>query len=372
MEERDFRTMQFSAAEIAPESPDIGKIYKEVYRAPADATVKTAPGEGITVLPHVTGVDFDTDAVTQWLEEGDTPELSLPLTYTQPKITQEALSIALFRDELSSFKTSFSGSSQNRSNNIALCSGAVNETVLLPGQSFSFNATVGERTPERGYLEAGAYVGGKLVESVGGGICQVSSTLYNAVLLADLKITDRSNHSMTVGYVRTGLDATVNWGTIDFAFENTREYPIKIRMWTEGTTLFAVIVGTKTNDYTVTIRREILSQTPRETVVTVNPNLAPGTTVTVEAGHDGSSVQTYRVVTDGAGNVISSTPEAKSTYRRVNKQIESGPDPVSAANPSPPPVPPEPATPPAQSGEGGGTDIPSEDPPGQETPNVQI
>lgn len=98
----------------------------------------------------------------------------------------------------------------------------------MPGETFSYNQTVGERTIAAGYKEAGAYAGGKVVQDVGGGICQTSSTLYNAALLANLEIVDRSNHQFLTSYVDASRDATVAWGSIDFQFKNTRTYPIKI------------------------------------------------------------------------------------------------------------------------------------------------
>ena len=124
----------------------------------------------------------------------------------------------------------------------------------MPGEEFSYNQSVGRRTTSAGFREAGAYSGGKVVNSVGGGICQVSSTLYNVVLRANLEVTDRSNHMFAVGYVPIGTDATVSWGAPDFKFKNNRTYPIKIVASTSKRNVYIKIMGLKEeNDYEVQI-----------------------------------------------------------------------------------------------------------------------
>jgi vancomycin resistance protein YoaR len=144
--------------------------------------------------------------------------VTIRLIYTQTEVTTDALSELLFRDILSERKTYVAGTS-NRKSNVALAASAINGKILNPGETFSYNETVGERTVEKGYKSAGAYVNGEVVEEIGGGICQVSSTLYNCVLYADLEVVERSNHMFIVTYLPLGNDATVNWGTVDFKFK---------------------------------------------------------------------------------------------------------------------------------------------------------
>lgn len=202
----------------------------------------------ITVTESAVGVVFDMDSALKMMDEhtSEGEVYIIPCEVKIPKHTQEELEEALFRDTLGSYKTNFSSSSANRASNISLATSSINDVVLMPGDVFSFNTSVGERTTSRGYKTAGAYVAGETVDQVGGGICQVSSTLYNAVLLSNLEIVERRSHQMTVSYVPIGRDATVNWGTTDFRFKNNTEYPVKIVGTISGRNVTLAIVGTET------------------------------------------------------------------------------------------------------------------------------
>ena len=133
-----------------------------------------------------------------------------------------------FNDVLGEFKTEYNSGNTNRSTNIKLAASKINGCIINPGEVFSYNETVGERTIEEGYKDALVYVGGEVANGVGGGICQVSTTLYNACLFANLEIVERTNHSFTPHYVAAGRDATVSWGGPDFKFRNNRNYPVMI------------------------------------------------------------------------------------------------------------------------------------------------
>lgn len=157
---------------------------------------------------------------------------------------------AYFRDVLGSCETKHN-TNENRNNNLRLLCEALDGLILQPGEDFSYNESVGERTSERGYLPAPAYSGDRLVDAVGGGVCQGSSTLYNCVLLADLEVTNRLCHGGTVSYLPLGLDATVNWGTTDFCFRNSANFPIKIWAEVSGGYVRMKILGTDEKDYYV-------------------------------------------------------------------------------------------------------------------------
>ena len=141
------------------------------------------------------------------------------------------------------YKTSFNPGEKNRTINLKLAAAAINGQIIQPGKTFSFNKTVGPRTRERGYLEATIFVGGKKEQGLGGGICQVSSTLYNAVLNSKLKVVERHTHSLPVTYVPTGKDATVSYGYLDFRFQNNRNYPVKIQAVVNKNTLDIAFVS---------------------------------------------------------------------------------------------------------------------------------
>ena len=162
--------------------------------------------------------------------------IEAPIQKTEAEITQTKLS--LINTCISSFSTSFQSSSYMRANNIDVSVKAINGKLLLPGETFSFNDVIGERTKERGYMEAPVIINNKVESGIGGGICQVSSTLYNAILKAGIQNIVRTHHSLPSSYVELGLDATVDWENIDFKFINTLDYPMYIEMYTENKKLY--------------------------------------------------------------------------------------------------------------------------------------
>jgi len=275
-----------------------------------------------TIVPHVDGVSFDLEAARRALETAQTGEtVAIDLIVTPPETTTEKLEQIYFADVIAQCTTHVSGTS-NRRHNVRLAAEAVNGVVLNPGETFSFNGTVGQRTTERGYKPAGAYVGGEVVDEVGGGICQVSSMLYNNALYADLQIVSRRNHMFTVSYLPLGIDATINWGTIDFKFKNTSEYPIRIvTEYKEGHDLTVTFYGTKTSDKTIKVVYEVVKKTDPETIYREDASVAAGKTVVKQSGSAGYTVDTYKLVYDAEGNLLSRTYIDRSTYRPQNKII---------------------------------------------------
>ena len=153
-----------------------------------------------------------------------------------------------FPDLLSEFSTNYSVRDKDRTTNLQLAANKINGTVLMPGETFSYNKVVGERTIAAGYKEAPIYVSGEVVDGLGGGICQITSTLYNAVIYANLDIVERSNHQFVPSYVKASRDATVVYGAIDFKFKNNRNYPIKINCSVSGGIAKFQIFGLKQED----------------------------------------------------------------------------------------------------------------------------
>ena len=153
--------------------------------------------------------------------------------------------VSPFPDVLGQYVSYYNAALYDRSTNVELAAKSINGKVLMPGEVFSYNATVGPRTAERGFKVATIFVGGETAQGLGGGICQTSSTLYSAVLHADLDIVERTNHSLKVTYVPNGMDATVSWGSLDFKFKNSTKYPIRIQCEYGGGTLKVSVMGTK-------------------------------------------------------------------------------------------------------------------------------
>ena len=200
---------------VSPKEINIEQIHNEIYKEEKNAYITKEP---IEVHPHVNGVDFaiSIEEAKKLLEEKE--EYVIPLNITIPEITLEKLGKEAFPQLLGTFSTTYNTSNTNRVTNLELASEKVNGTIILPGETFSYNKVVGERTIAKGYKEAAVYSGGKVVDGIGGGICQLSSTLYNAVIYANLEITSRSNHRFLTSYVTAGRDATVSYRNNRFLF----------------------------------------------------------------------------------------------------------------------------------------------------------
>lgn len=220
------QTYELEVLETNPEIIDIDKIHNEICKQPVNASYTINPYK---VIPSEDGVDFNIciDEAKKILEN-DQEEYIIPLKIIKPEITTNMIGAEAFPDLVSKFSTRYSTRQTARTTNLRLAAEKINGIVLMPGEVFSYNTVVGKRTIDAGYKEAKIYVNGEVVDGLGGGICQVSTTLYNAALYANLEIVERRNHQFVPSYVGAGLDATVVYGAIDFKFKNTRNYPIKI------------------------------------------------------------------------------------------------------------------------------------------------
>ncbi len=305
--------------------PDFDKIFEEIHTEPVNSVYDPATK---TATEDVVGLSFDLNEAHRLYDlavPGDT--VKIPLVKTEPEITQVMLSGMLFRDKLAEKMTDMYTSTSNRINNIDLAAKAVNGTVLNPGDEFSFNKVVGERTAAKGYKPAGAYVGGKSVDEIGGGICQASSTLYYCALMSNLEITSRSNHMFSVSYLPLGLDATVSWNSIDFKFKNSSDYPIEIKAWVENKELYVEFWGSKVDENTVELESKTIETIGYETIEKLDNTLRPGERKVDTSGHSGYVSEAYKVVRDGDGKVISRTLLSKDTYRAQDRVILVGPEP---------------------------------------------
>lgn len=228
-----------------PEQPDLDAI-RDAFCIPAANDSLSLETYGFVHGSY--GYGFDMEAAQKAVDKasyGETVTISMEC-YT-PEVFGEG---AYFRDVLGSCETKHN-TNENRNNNLRLLSEALNGMILQPGEEFSYNEAVGERTAERGYLAAPAYSGNRLTDAIGGGVCQGSSTLYNCVLIADLEVTNRVCHGATINYLPLGLDATVNWGTTDFCFRNSSHFPIKLCAEVADGYLKMKILGTDEKDYYV-------------------------------------------------------------------------------------------------------------------------
>lgn len=303
---------------------DLDAIYKAIYKDPVDAYYTTNP---YVVHPSTNGLDFNISMEeAKKLISSPQEEYTIPLKITYPKVTTKQIGSEAFPDLLSQFTTSFTSSGANRATNVRLAAGKINGTVLMPGETFSYNQVVGKRTRAAGFREGTAYFNGQVVQEVGGGICQVSSTLYDAVLYANLEIVERYNHGFNPGYVKAGLDATVSWGGPDFKFKNNRNYPIRIVCDSSGKKLRIYIYGLKTpEDCTVVLDARYLSTIPYKTIYQTDSSLATGESKVIQSGSNGCKTATYKYVYNASGTLISSDCISRDTYNPHNKVVAVGP-----------------------------------------------
>ena len=257
-------------------------IYKEIHKEPEDAYYTKNP---YTVHPSKNGVDFaiSLDDAKKLLASSD-KEIEIKLKTTYPKVTTNMIGTEAFPDLLATFSTKFNAGYTARVTNLKLAGKKINGTVLLPGETFSYNGVVGKRTVAAGYKEAPIYLNGKEVNGLGGGICQISTTLFNAALYSNLGIVEVHNHQFVPGYSSTGRDATVSWGTKDFKFKNTRSYPVRITCTVSGGTATVNIYGLKEqNEPQVDVYVTINSKTEKYTKSTTYRRLKQnGKTISTE------------------------------------------------------------------------------------------
>lgn len=329
---------------------DLAAVEREIGGEGKNASYDRATGQ---VVEGRVGVTFDVAAAEKLVEQAQPgQELVIPAQITYPTVTKAELEKVLFRDVLGQYTSYVSGTS-DRIFNVRKAAGNISGSVVNSGENFSYNDAVGPTTKEAGFKIGTAYVGGKAVPSYGGGVCQVSSTLYYSALLANLKIVSRACHMYAQDYVPSGCDATVFWPYLDFVLQNNTDYPIKIVTYWYNNNVTVKIFGTKTDSSFVKITSKTVSTTPWKTIYKEVDNLAPGAERVTQYPITGFTVQTWRNVYDGNGNLISSNFEAESNYDSRDKIVEVGkqkpqpeptPDPTPEPTPEPAPEPdPEPA-----------------------------
>lgn len=349
--EKQNEPIELEIINVEPEAIDIDKIYSEVHKEAKNAYYTKDPFQ---VYPHVDGVDFDLEAAREMLKE-DKEEYVIDLKITTPKITTNKIGSEAFPDLLSTFSTKYDASNTPRTTNLKLAMNKLNGVVVSPGETFSYNKTLGKRTAEAGYREAGGFAGGRVVQTLAGGICQISSTLYDAVVYANLEIVERHNHMFLAGYVGAGKDATVVYGAYDFKFKNTRKYPIMLKTSIGSGVARIDVFGIKEDvEYEVEISSKILSYTPFKVVRENDSSLAPGKERVAQNGMNGCKSITYKILKLN-GKEVSRTVLSSDTYDPMNKIIKVGPSkttevstqPVKEPEPTPitPTTPTTPTTP---------------------------
>ena len=273
-------------------------------------------------------VDSAVRTISDYLENSWTSDnmevLNLETQVTEPEGSAEEL--ANIKDLLGSFTTSFSTSGSNRCKNVSSGASHINGTVLYPGEEFSAYETVSPFTEANGYAMAGSYLNGEVVDSMGGGICQVSTTLYNAVLRAELNVTERSPHSMTVHYVDLSEDAAIAGTYKDFKFVNSTEYPIYIEGYTTSDKKITFnIYGKETRDKnrTISFESQMVSETPATTILQEDAGQGIGYKAVSSKGSSGYVAELYKIVKVN-GVETDRIKVNKSTYKGTNRVVTYG------------------------------------------------
>ena len=317
----------------------IKTIANENNRDAKNASISISGGK-ISVSDSANGNKLDEEDLENKILEkingelGETVSLEAKIDVLEPSIKGESL--RRINGKMSTYSTNFASSASGRAANIELSTKAINGKLLMSGETFSYNEVVGERTRARGYQDAGVIIGNKVENGLGGGICQTSSTLYQAVIRSGLKSVERYNHSLTVGYLPKGFDATVSWGGPDYKFKNTYDFPVYIEGYCSNrNVIFNVYGDTTANNKSYDLTSEVYETLTPNTQTIQDPNLPEGQTVTEKSPTTGYRVKTY-LHTYENGTLVKTEQISNDTYQKVDGVVKVGTKKVQA--PVEPPV----------------------------------
>ena len=314
---------------------DFEMLFNRIHVDPIEAHFAPGTFDAVEGTP---GITFDLELAQQMFNSARSgEEIVIPLIILYPEITAEYLESMLFRDILGTRTTSAAGSASGRLHNIRHSTELIDGTILMPGEIFSFNEVVGQRTTERGFQLGGAFIGGRLEQAIGGGICQTSSTLYNAVLYAGLEVVTRRPHSFIVTYLPFGLDAMIYWPGSDLRFRNSTDYPIRVEGFMEGVNVGFRILGTETRDYTIRLRSVTVGSVAIRTQYIEDEDMAPGTTRVQQGGATGITADVFIARIDADGNVIDEQLLNRNSYAMMYRIVYRGPELEEEDEPEQPP-----------------------------------
>lgn len=305
---------------IEPQPINLQTYLDDYYIEPKDARFELGTFE---IIDAVDGYGFDIEQATKQLEAAAPgSKVEIPFVPLKAPVTAEVLRGILYRDTLYEHTATEKTSDDDRNTNLRLACEAIDGLIIYPGDTFSYNNALGARTAAKGYRPGPAYESGRVIKSIGGGICQVSSVLYYCALMADLEILTRQNHGYSVAYMDPGMDAAVSWGSLDFCFRNNTNYPIKIEAEAKGNATTVRLLGTDEKDYYIKLRYEVSNENHYQIKYEDYPaNNAEGYKDgdIIQDGHTGCVVVTYRAKYDKKTNaMISEVEEDTSYYSRLD------------------------------------------------------
>jgi vancomycin resistance protein YoaR len=309
-------------------APAVTEVLGSKIRDPQNAMWDTN-GQRAWVVPAKDGIGFDpqkvADAVSAAAVAGGARQADIELTHVAPKRSTDDATKLGITTKIAGAVTELGDSSENRIHNVALMAGILDNRLVMPGDQFSFNDAVGPRTTERGFLEGSAIVDGLLLPSIGGGVCQVASTLFEAVYNAGLEVDERHNHDLYISHYPLGMDATVSWSDLDFRFTNNTDHPILIRATADNSTMLVNLYSSPSDGRTVeTSTSDRYDIKPAQKRFIIDKYAAPGSAMLYTDGQDGFSVDVHRVVKKD-GKVLSDNTFV-STYAPQPKTYIAAPD----------------------------------------------
>ncbi len=310
---------------LTVEKPEAAKLEASIRQEPTDAYYDA---QSHTLVEDQTGLSINIGEAAAALSRTEPGQwCSIPLETVPADVTLEELNEQMFGDKLESRAGPYSEWQQNRTNNVILACEAINGTIVNPGEVFSFNDVVGERTEERGYLPATIYVNAnESAPGIGGGICQVASVLYYTTLHLEVTQVERSCHALPVTYVPPGMDAAIYWdGKQDYKFKNDYQNPIKIEASTENKEVRITIWGVKESDNYVEMTYQVYNTTVPEDVETLDETKPAGYREQVQKGANGYSATAYRTLYAADGTVLETTKEYSKYNKQDNKYIVGPP-----------------------------------------------
>lgn len=318
----------------------VAALAPRVNREPRDAKISVTADNTLRKTPGQSGLALlvadSVQKLSGELQDPHATRLELVVKDQPPNISSADL--ANLQKVLAAYSTPYHTYQRDRTHNMALAIGKVNGLALKPGQEFSLNGTVGERTIAEGYRSAPIFRDGEVVPDTGGGVCQVASTLYNVALLANLTIVERSHHSRPVWYCKAGRDAAVYWGQKNLRFRNSLNHTIVILGEIRGDRLWAAIVGHADDDYDVELTVTGYSTWGPDTKTIEDPNLPPGKRVVDNPGAAGARATLWMTVSKD-GKQLKKTKLHDDYYAAVTRVVR-----VGKAKPTPPPEQPKPGT----------------------------
>ena len=319
----DFTPLSWEYDEIPCEPTDLETYYEKYCTEAQDAVYDELTH---AIQPSEPGFGFDLEDAYQKLATAAAgSQVIIPLEELEPEVDEETLEKEMFGTTLFAASSEYVNN-PSRTENLRLACEAIDGTILNPGEVFSFNGVVGERTAEKGYQAATVYNGGQSVQELGGGVCQVASTIYYATLHLDLEQVHREPHQYAVTYVPYGMDATVYWGSIDYQFKNTLSHPLKIEANTDNGHVNITLLGIRENDNTVEMTYTILETYPWQEVEELDETKPVGYREVEITPYTGYKVVTYKTIKDADGNEISRNQEAVSVYSKRDQKVIVGPE----------------------------------------------